>query len=580
MHLVSAIRTCLIAGSLLTGSIAGRAQETPRHSVDVLFTDLTKPGSPGCAIGIYRDGKIIYEKGYGLANVEENVPITPQTVFDVGSVSKQFTAASVLLLEKQGKLRLDDDVRKYIPEMPDYHAENGQKITILNLLNHTSGIRDYGFLFPLAGVNDDNVTTDDDALGIIGRQKGLNFPPGTEWQYSNSGYFLLSLIVKRVSGKTLKDFAFENVFHPLGMLHTQYRNDHTALIPHRALAYSPGENGGYRLSVSYAEATGDGMVQTTIEDLIKWDENFYTGKVGGKELIVAMEEPGRLNDLREVRYAKGLFIDDYRGLRSIYHSGGSGGYRAYLLRFPDEHFSAACLCNLSTLSRCGPSHASARARRIYAIADDYLAGVMTPKKDLTPVIVPSEQLQAFVGTYRDPTSREVWRVVLKDGKLSVDFGGQPVELRALSPTTFEPVDYPFPTDLRFESGTLGTPRNLIVQRPAFTTTFEAVEEPKLSETQLAGFAGNYWSDELQATYQLAMKNGGLWMQALIGADGVVRTGTIPFDRLRPVAADEVTLDGAPITITFTRNQNGNVIGFVLDGFLQRGIVFTRKGEVK
>jgi CubicO group peptidase (beta-lactamase class C family) len=193
------IRACLLAGSLTPGNLAV-AQETANPAVDAVLDDLTKPGSPGCALGVYRDGKIIYTKGYGLANLEENVSITPQTVFDVGSISKQFTAASILLLEKQGKLRLDDDVRKYIPELPDYSGGD-QKITILHLLNHTSGLRDYVSLFLLAGIHYDNVTTDDDALGIIVRQKGLNFSPGSDWKYTGSGYLLLSLIVKRVSGK-------------------------------------------------------------------------------------------------------------------------------------------------------------------------------------------------------------------------------------------------------------------------------------------------------------------------------------------------------------------------------------------
>src|SRR5262249_16859065 len=195
-------------------------------------------------------------KGYGLANIEENVPITPQTVFDIGSISKQFTAASILLLEKQGKLRLDDDVRKYIPELPDY-LQGRQKITILHLLNHTSGLRDYGSLFLLAGIHNDNVTTDDDALGIIVRQKGLNFSPGSEWKYTGSGYLLLSVIVKRLTGKTLKDFTAENIFQPLGMSHSQFRNDHTSLIPNRALAYERDKDGAYKLSVSYGDENGD-----------------------------------------------------------------------------------------------------------------------------------------------------------------------------------------------------------------------------------------------------------------------------------------------------------------------------------
>src|SRR6476661_5916956 len=201
---------------------SGGAPDQKATAVDEVFEDLTKPGSPGCALGVYRDGQMLYEKGYGLANIEENVPITPKSVFDIGSTSKQFSASSILLLEKQGKLSVNDDVRKYVPELPDY----GQKITILHLLNHTSGLRDYLVLFEMAGINIDSVTTDEDALALIARQKALNFTPGSEYLYSNSGFFLLSVIVKRVSGKTLKEFAAENIFTPLGMTHTQYRDEH------------------------------------------------------------------------------------------------------------------------------------------------------------------------------------------------------------------------------------------------------------------------------------------------------------------------------------------------------------------
>jgi beta-lactamase family protein len=412
------------------------------------------------------------------------------------------------------------------------------------------------------------------------RQKALNFSPGAEWQYSNSNYVLLSLIVKRASGIALADFEADNIFGPLGMTHTHYRDDHTLLIPHRALAYSPGKNGTYRLNVSYQEETGDGMIQTSIEDLIKWDETFYTGKVGGKELIDAMEQPGKLNDMSEVEYSKGLFIGEYRGLKTIYHSGGSGGYRAYLLRFPEQHFSAACLCNLSTLSRCGPSHASPTSRRIYGLADEYLAGVMAPRREIVPADMKAGQLRVIAGTYRDPVSREVWRVTVTGGKLWVDFEGEPLELRALSPTTFEPVDYPFPSELRFEARNDARTRRLIVRRPVFTTVLDAVDEPRLTPALLAGLAGDYFSPELRVTYRLAMKNQGLWMLALMGCDGVVHNGEIPLNRLRPSVTDEFTLDGAPITITFTRDQGANVIGFTLGGALARGIVFVRSGQTQ
>src|SRR5713101_3417124 len=196
---------CWMAAGILTVNVVGsskasRTDEKTTAAVDEIFADLGKPGSPGCALGVYRNGKIVYAKGYGLANLESNVPITPSSVFDIGSTSKQFTAASILLLEKQGKLSVNDDVRKYISELPDY----GKKITILHLLNHTSGLRDYLALMELAGINTDSVTTDDDALALVARQKALNFEPGDEWLYSNTGFFLLSVIVKRVSGKALR----------------------------------------------------------------------------------------------------------------------------------------------------------------------------------------------------------------------------------------------------------------------------------------------------------------------------------------------------------------------------------------
>src|SRR5467141_1572966 len=237
MAIRSRIVGVVLAGALVfSGSVAAAgntADEKKALAVDEIFVDLTKAGSPGCALGVYHEGKMVYSKGYGLANLEQDVPITPQSVFDIGSTSKQFTAASIVLLEKQGKLSINDDVRKYIPELPEY----GQKVTIVQLLNHTSGLRDYLTLMDLAGMHIDGVTTDEDALQIISRQKALNFAPGSDWLYSNTGFFLLSVIVKRVSGKPLREFAGENIFTPLAMTHTQFRDDHTSLIADRALAY-------------------------------------------------------------------------------------------------------------------------------------------------------------------------------------------------------------------------------------------------------------------------------------------------------------------------------------------------------
>jgi CubicO group peptidase (beta-lactamase class C family) len=395
-------------------------QQKLEAAVDEVFQDLTAAGSPGCALGVYRGGQIIYEKGYGLANIEENVPISPKSVFDIGSTSKQFTATSILLLEKAGKLSVDDDVHKYIPELPDY----GKKITILNLLNHTSGLRDYLTLFDIAGVNIDSVTTDEDALALILRQKGLNFAPGSEYLYSNTGFFLLSVIVERVSGKTLKEFAAENIFSPLQMTHTQYRDNHRALVAERAMAYDENEKkDGFALNVSYFEQTGDGAVHTTVEDLLKWDENFYSGQVGGKILLAELQETAKLNGGKRLNYAKGLVVSDYRGLRMVSHGGSWGGYRAQLMRFPDQHFSVATLCNLGS---------SDPTRRASQVADVYLNSVMKPKtvksaeaddeerkKEAATVSLKKEQLAAYAGDYWSEEMGVSYRLAVRDGALKV-----------------------------------------------------------------------------------------------------------------------------------------------------------------
>jgi CubicO group peptidase (beta-lactamase class C family) len=419
------ITAILLLSSAASAGYAA-SDEKSAAAVDEVFSDLTKPGSPGCALAVYRDGKIIYARGYGLANIEENIAITPQSVFDIGSTSKQFTAASILLLEKQGKLSVHDDVRKFIPELPSY----GQKITILQLLNHTGGLRDYLSLMELAGINTDSVTTNADALALITRQKALNFAPGSDFLYSNTGFFLLSVIVQRVSGKSLREFAAENIFTPLEMTHTQFRDNHAALIPNRALAYDERENNdGYTLDVSYFEQTGDGAVHTSVEDLLKWDENFYSPRVGGKEFLSEIQERGKLTSGKVLDYAKGLRLQDYRGLQTVSHGGAWGGYRAELLRFPEQHFSVACLCNVGN---AGPT------RRAHQVADIYLGSLMKPKEnrskesetgEKSEISLDADQLKDYSGEYWSGELGVAYRLGVSDSRVKVlsvvDASGSP-----------------------------------------------------------------------------------------------------------------------------------------------------------
>jgi CubicO group peptidase (beta-lactamase class C family) len=334
-----------------------------RARVDALFAQWDRTDSPGCVVGVFRGGRIAYARGYGMANLELGVALSPQSVLDIGSTSKQFTALSLVLLAKDGALSLDDDIRKYVPEMRSY----GATITIRHLLNHTSGIRDYLTLFALAGIHYADYTTENDAFDLITRQRELNFPPGEQYLYSNSGFFLAGVIVKRASGKSLGEFARERIFVPLGMTHTRFNDDYRSIIPNRATGYS--RRGGAALTgrdawatnMSDFEQVGDGAVATTIEDLQKWDENFYTGAVGGRDGVAMMQTPGKLTNGEVLTYALGLTVSPIRGLRSVSHGGSWAGYRAELLRFPDQHFSVAAQCNNSV----APSTLARRVAEIY-----------------------------------------------------------------------------------------------------------------------------------------------------------------------------------------------------------------------
>ncbi len=311
--------------------------------VDKIFAKWDRRDSPGCALGVYKSGQIIYKHGYGMADLNDDVPITPSTVFHVASMSKQFTAASIVLLAQQGKLSLDDDVHKYIPELPDF----GERITIRNLAHHTSSLRDQWSLLELAGWRYSlDLITDDDVMSVITRQKDLNFKPGEKHVYCNTGYTLMGLIVKRVSGMSLREFTTKNIFEPLAMTHTHFRDDHAEIIKHNALGYERESEGKpFRLSVTNFDTVGATSLHTTVEDLQLWDDNFYHPRVGGPALVQQMLERGKLNNGEQIDYAFGLVVGTYKGLPTVDHAGGDAGYRSDMTRFPEQHFSAAVLCN-------------------------------------------------------------------------------------------------------------------------------------------------------------------------------------------------------------------------------------------
>src|SRR5580692_8931578 len=324
-------------------SLAQKDAGDLERKVDQVFAAYDKSDTPGCALGIVRDGEFIYKKGYGNASLELGVPLTPQSVFYVGSVSKQFTAASIVLAAEQGFLSLDDDVHKYIPELPDY----GHSITLRQMLHHTSGFRNYSTLLYLSGQSESDIRSKRDIIDLVERQKGLNNNPGDEFIYSDTNYFMLAEVVQRATKKSLAEFAAENIFKPLGMVHTRFYDDHSLVLSDRVAAYDPAGTDG-RFLVDWStkfDIVGAGGLMSSVDDLLLWDRNFYQNRLGKGTLLKELQTVGTLNNGKKTNYAFGLEMDSYRGLPIVEHGGALFGYRTEILRFPNQLFSVVCLCN-------------------------------------------------------------------------------------------------------------------------------------------------------------------------------------------------------------------------------------------
>jgi CubicO group peptidase (beta-lactamase class C family) len=361
-------------------------EQAQPKSIDTIFSDYASDHSPGCAVGALRGDSPPVAKAYGLADLEHGVTLTPQSVFYMASVSKQFAALSILLLERDGKLRLDDRVRSYVPELPEYAAE----ITIRQLLHHTSGLRDYLTLSSLAGNPPDYVITERAVLKMLARQQRLNFAPGVEHLYSNSGYVLLSIIVNRVAGHPLDQFARERIFMPLGMRNTRFQHDHSAPISGRAIGYIR-RNETWRIANSLLDVVGDGGMYSTVDDMLRWATAFERPEFA--PLLSRMQTPGTLTDGRAIAngYGMGLTQGTYRGLPIIAHGGALGGYRTYFLRLPAEKLTIVTLCNNGTANA---------ARLSQMVAEVYAS----PGMSAAPPTATTAPTQAAV---RTPISREL-----------------------------------------------------------------------------------------------------------------------------------------------------------------------------
>jgi CubicO group peptidase (beta-lactamase class C family) len=427
-----AMRIPLIFGALLSlaSSRLGAQSASDAARVDSIFARWNTRATPGCAVGVARNGTPVLARAFGMADLERDVPASPATLYEAGSVSKQFTATAIILLAQQGKLSLDDDVRNYVPEIPDY----GRTIRIRNLLNHTSGLRDWGSVAAIAGWGRSVRThTHAHVLDILSRQRALNFPPGDQYSYSNSGYNVLAVVVDRVSGMPFAEFEKKFIFEPLGMTHTQWRDDWTRIVKGRAIAYAA-RGSDFAIDNPIENVHGNGGLLTTVGDLLIWNENLNAGaRLGGQAYVNEMHRQGVLNGGQQIAYASGIQVGTFAGTKSVSHTGSTSGFRAFLARYPEQQVSVALLCNVGAVNpgAVGQQVASvflapppAGATRANAAAtiggDDPNAPVSNAPgrgRGAATYTPQPDDLMSYVGEYYSPDAEVALVVSIENGQL-------------------------------------------------------------------------------------------------------------------------------------------------------------------
>ena len=534
----------LLAGCLAFA--AARAQDTTEsdlaHKVDQVFAAYDRPDTPGCALGVVKDGEFIYRKGYGRGSLELGVPLTTQSVFYLASVSKQFTTASVVLAAEQGYLSLDDDIRKYVPELPAYV----RPVSLRQMLHHTSGFRDVLTLLELSGRNLEDVHSTAEMVDLVSRQKALNFAPGEQYEYSNTNYWLMSVVIPRATGKSLAEFAEENIFKPLGMIHTRFHDDRNVVVPGRIPAYGVRPAGGYQLNWSTNfDAIGDGGLLSSVDDLLLWERNFLQNTLGKGSLLRELQTRGTLAGGKTIEYALGLGIGEHRGLDMVQHGGAMFGYRTAIVRFPDQRLSVITLCNVGAV----------RARELATqVAEIYLGSALAAAPAASSV---RTDLQSLTGMYRSRTSHSVVQVAVAEGELSLD--GQvfkPVTSGHFASTSRDTIEFEFAAG-KAAALTLAA----VDTKPE---RFERSEPYTAAAADLARYTGDFFSSELQATYRFAVDHGKL---------------TLAVSWLAPVALEPVAPDefrsANGTAVVFRRDSTGNIGGLDLFAWGIKDVAFSR-----
>lgn len=533
----------------------GQIQES--ELIDEIFSEWDQPNTPGCALGIIKDGQLIYGKGYGLANMEYDIPNSASSVFRIGSTSKQFTAACIVLLAEREKLGLDNTLKEHFPDFPAY----AEKITIRHLLNHTSGIRDYLQIAYLKGLGDDDFYLDENIMEWLVNQSDLNFTPGEEYLYSNSGYWLLGQIVGKFSGMNMAEFAQKEIFEPLGMTDTHFHNDHTQIVKNRASGYVPTRDDGYKISMTTLDMIGDGGIFTTINDIKKWDDAYYDTKVLSTAFWKMMTQQGVLNDGKVINYASGLNIGTYKGLKTIRHGGAFVGFRADLLRFPEQRLSIAIFANRGDAN---PSRMANQVADIMLKDQLIIDNAESETEDKIAIKAPKEvfSLTQLVGNYEIEAGVAL-KLSIKNDSLNVlqTWNQSSYNIVKVSGNTFQ---LPGETNLSFTFSELkkGKTAELIILQAGRKTIAKRKEEVDTSGIKLKDYEGTYQSEELGIRYQFELIDGAL--NARIEGKKAMKCRIADIDKF-----------AFPLGVARFQRTDGAIVGFELDSGRVKNLKFRK-----
>ncbi|MCG8469662.1 MAG: beta-lactamase family protein [Gemmatimonadetes bacterium] len=528
-----------LVGACATGPETNEAMDGPIDlaTLDGVFSDFASDEGPGCAVAVSRDGQQVLTRAYGMANLEWGAPNTGETVFEPGSVSKQFTAAATILLALDGAISLDDDIREYFPEMPDY----GEPITVRMLIHHTSGLRDWGSIASIEGWGrTTRIHTHTHALDIASRQTALNYEPGRYYSYTNTGYNLQAMLVERVTGKTFDEFSQERIFGPLGMTKTQWRDDFTEIVHDRSVGYVRGDDGEWHMLMPFENVHGNGGLLTTVGDLLKFTHNLDTGEVGGPEFVRLMHEQGVLDSGKTIAYAGGLFVGEYKGLREVQHSGGTAAYRGFLTRFPDHGVAVSIMCN------AGNANPGRLAREV---AELYLADAIVEEEaavEMANIDVDATAVAALAGGYRDTRTGQFVELIADGTSLRIGSPGG-LELRPVGSSEFAAgvgVRVTFEDEVAAD----GRPAGILDTPVADGVRIVPVGGFDPTPAALAEYVGEYHSVEAEATYWVALEGDGLVIGDRYGET----------EPIEPAYADVFTSGGT--TYVFRRDSSGDVSG--------------------